>query len=403
MNEIGFKTICLVEVLKPKGYIRGPFGSALKKDDMTLDGIPVYEQQHVINNHRNFRYFISKSRYDELKRFAVQPNDLIISCSGTIGKVAIISEKDPVGVINQALLILRCDTQKILPMYLKYYFSSDEGCQSLIERAEGSVQVNMAKRSVIENISFNLPTMPMQKRIVDILTSFDDKIKANDENMKILEDCIQTIYQNLFCNESAQVGWDKIILKDIVERITKKNNPSQTEITITISAKDGITSSYYTKRVASKDLSKYTVVEKGDFVYNRSSSDGYPVGVIRRLDEFERVALSPIYFCFRAKNNVSAKFLTYYFNSEDFTTSLYQIVGIGSRGHGMLNFSMNDFMGINLALPPMFLQQEFETIIVPIEKKIAKLKEENTVLAEIRDTLLPKLMSGELPVKVGGD
>ena len=96
----------LVDVLQPKGYIRGPFGSSLKRSEMTEKGVPVYEQQHAIYNSRDFRYFISEEKFSQLKRFQVQNNDLIISCSGTVGKVSKIGQSDPKGIISQALLIL---------------------------------------------------------------------------------------------------------------------------------------------------------------------------------------------------------------------------------------------------------------------------------------------------------
>ena len=69
----------LKEVLGEKGYIRGPFGSALKRSELLDSGIPVYEQQHAIRNSREFRFFVDSNKYDELKRFAVLPGDLIIS------------------------------------------------------------------------------------------------------------------------------------------------------------------------------------------------------------------------------------------------------------------------------------------------------------------------------------
>ena len=75
-------------------YIRGPFGSALKRGEMKTKGIPVYEQQNAIYNHREFRFFIDKEKFNELKRFQVKTGDLIISCSGTLGKVSLINEED---------------------------------------------------------------------------------------------------------------------------------------------------------------------------------------------------------------------------------------------------------------------------------------------------------------------
>lgn len=170
----------LFDVLVDKGYIRGPFGSSLKRGDMKEDGIPVYEQQHAIYNSRDFRYYIDEQKFNEMKRFQVRKDDLIISCSGTVGKVSIIKDDDPNGIISQALLLLRADTNRIIPQYLKYFLSSREGYNAIVSRSSGSVQVNIAKRSVIEQIPLRLPNIKTQRKIVDVLSSIDDKIEENE-------------------------------------------------------------------------------------------------------------------------------------------------------------------------------------------------------------------------------
>ena len=134
-TEIGeipqtWELVELRDVLSEKGYIRGPFGSALRRPELKSEGIPVYEQQHAIYGVRDFRYYIDEEKFEELKRFQVKVNDLIISCSGTLGKVSIITDEDPKGIISQALLALRPDTEKILPDYLKYFFTSRYGFTS---------------------------------------------------------------------------------------------------------------------------------------------------------------------------------------------------------------------------------------------------------------------------------
>ena len=108
-------------LMADKGYIRGPFGSALKRGEMLDDGVPVYEQANAIYNHRKFRYFIDNDKHATLSRFTVKPNDILISCSGTFGKTTIIKEDDPKGIISQALLILRSNPSKINTFYLNYY------------------------------------------------------------------------------------------------------------------------------------------------------------------------------------------------------------------------------------------------------------------------------------------
>lgn len=159
-----YKSYKLKTVLMEKGYIRGPFGSALKRAELLKQGIPVYEQKNAIYNIRTFRYFVSKEKYEKLKRFTVEPYDLVISCSGTVGKTTIISPTDPKGIISQALLILRPDINVINPYYLYYFFQSKKGYNELINRSSGSVQVNIAKRNIIENISINLPSVSNQKK-----------------------------------------------------------------------------------------------------------------------------------------------------------------------------------------------------------------------------------------------
>ena len=181
MDMAEWSEVKLLDILQNKGYIRGPFGSALKRGDMKDEGIPVYEQQHAIYNTRQFRYYIDESKLEEMKRFQVQENDLIISCSGTVGKVSIIKRDDPSGIISQALLLLRADSNKILPTYLKYFFVSREGYNAIISRSSGSVQVNISKRNIIEQIPIKLPPMCIQQKIVGILRAIDKKVELNEQ------------------------------------------------------------------------------------------------------------------------------------------------------------------------------------------------------------------------------
>jgi len=171
----------LGSLLKNKGYIRGPFGSTLRRPELKKEGIPVYEQEHAIYNRREFRYFIDNEKFHSLFRFAVEENDLIISCSGTFGKVSIIKKEDPRGIISQALLILRPDTNKINPDYLKFFFTSKQGFNEIASRSLGSVQVNIAKRSIIEKIDLPIPPLPEQRLIASVLSSLDDKIELNNK------------------------------------------------------------------------------------------------------------------------------------------------------------------------------------------------------------------------------
>lgn len=195
---MSFKNVPLKDLLGGKGYIRGPFGSALKRRELQKTGIPVYEQQHAIKGDREFRYYIDEKKYEELKRFTVEVDDLIISCSGTVGRISVIREEDPIGIISQALLILRPESKKILPEYLYYFFSSKRGFYELINASQGAVQLNIAPRTVVEKILIPTPTISEQREIVSILKSLDDKIELNHQTNQTLEQIAQAIFKSWF-------------------------------------------------------------------------------------------------------------------------------------------------------------------------------------------------------------
>src|SRR3989344_4724990 len=205
----------LKNMLTEKGYIRGPFGSTLRRPELKTKGVPVYEQQHAIYNMRDFRYFVDEKKFKELNRFQVKTNDLIISCSGTLGKVSIITEDDPKGIISQALLTLRPNPKKVLPDYLKYFFTSNSGFSSITSRSSGSVQVNIANRQIIEQIKLALPSISEQQLIITILSPLDDKIELNRKMNKTLEETGKTLFKQLFVDDTKQP--QQIELQSIVE------------------------------------------------------------------------------------------------------------------------------------------------------------------------------------------
>lgn len=100
---------------------RGPFGGSLTKSIFVSEGYKIYEQQNAINNDMSLGYYyITKEKYKEMEGFALKPNDLIVSCSGTMGKVAIFTEDDEAGIINQALLRITPNEKMAVPIYIKY-------------------------------------------------------------------------------------------------------------------------------------------------------------------------------------------------------------------------------------------------------------------------------------------
>ena len=112
-----------VELKDACTFVRGPFGGSLKKDSFQPRGFAVYEQQNAIYKNLEFRYYISDDKYRELRRFSVHPGDMIVSCSGTIGKTYVIPPNAPEGIINQALLKLTPNDDVDI-LYMQFFFEN---------------------------------------------------------------------------------------------------------------------------------------------------------------------------------------------------------------------------------------------------------------------------------------
>ena len=148
-------------------------------------------------------------------------------------------------------------------------------------------------------------------------------------------------------------------LKDIVERVTRKNKDLETKRPLTISAQYGLIDqeSFFNKTVASANLSNYYLLKKGEFAYNKSHSSDYPWGAIKRLDNYPLGALSTLYLCFKPDENIVSDYLVHYFESPRWHNQVSNIAGEGARNHGLLNIAVGDFFATKHFTPKIKAEQ----------------------------------------------
>lgn len=171
-----FQTKTLPEVVKKDRHSikRGPFGSALKKSFFVEKGFKVYEQKNAIKNDFSLgHYYIDDNKFEELIGFQIKPGDIIISCSGTIGKIAIAPKNIEKGIINQALLKISLDNSIISNNYFSYFFKNFVNQGEL--KTKGAAIKNIVSVKELKKIPFAVPNIEEQKRVVK-------KIK-NQENL----------------------------------------------------------------------------------------------------------------------------------------------------------------------------------------------------------------------------
>ena len=179
-------------------FVRGPFGGALKKDIFVKVGYAVYEQSHAIyENFDDFRYYITKEKYDELKRFAVKSNDLIMSCSGTMGKFAVVPSPHKEGVINQALLKLTVKKGYNLK-FIKCTLEHPLNQEKLLSQSAGGAIKNVVGVDQLKEIDLPIPSLQEQQKIADCLSSIDDLITAQTQKLAALKAHKKGLMQQLF-------------------------------------------------------------------------------------------------------------------------------------------------------------------------------------------------------------
>jgi len=161
---------------------------------------------------------------------------------------------------------------------------------------------------------------------------------------------------------SFDFSWEQRKLGELVDRVVRKNTNNESTLPLTISAQYGLVDqiTYFNNRVASRDVSNYYLVLNGEFAYNKSTSDGYPFGAVKRLDLYEKGVLSTLYIVFAPKKEqqIDSDYLTVFFDTDRWHKGVAERAAEGARNHGLLNISAEDFFDIDLSVPKDIVEQK---------------------------------------------
>lgn len=192
-NEVEYKKI--VDICK--SIVRGPFGSALKKEffvEKNANTYKVYEQKNAINeNWKLGTYYINEQKYNELKRFECKPKDIIMSCSGTIGRFYQFPEDMEKGIINQALLKFTINEEIVLSQYFMDYMKMNVTSLD----TKGSGLQNLGSVSYIKEMDIPVPNIDLQKRYLDFVKQVDKQkfeIQRSLEETQKLQESLMNKY-----------------------------------------------------------------------------------------------------------------------------------------------------------------------------------------------------------------
>ncbi|WP_443626273.1 restriction endonuclease subunit S [Catenibacterium sp.] len=170
---------------------RGPFGGALKKEDFLEDGYMVYEQRHAIHEDFEYaKYYVSPEKYESMIGFKVVPGDLIISCSGTLGRIAEVPMGAKEGIINQALLKISLNKDIMNNQFFIYQFRCKEIQDMLFGISRGSGIANMPSMNEVKAFKFICPPLEIQNQFASFVQEIDKSRLLNNHSLLLLKSII---------------------------------------------------------------------------------------------------------------------------------------------------------------------------------------------------------------------
>ena len=310
-------------------------------------------------------------------------------------------------IASTKLMVIR-HNDKITPQYLFYILTNDviiRELQMIAESRSGTFpQVTFSE---LANFSISLPSISQQKEIVAVLKSFDSKIDLNRRINDNLEQQAQALFKSWFVDfepfkkgkfidsELGMIpeGWQVEELGNITNSITEKVG-KRTDIKVLSPVNTGdllLSEEYFTKQVYSKNLAKYIMVAPNDFAYNPARINIGSIG----MNTFDfSGCVSPVYVVFRCEKEYH-----HFFNIFKATKNFKEEVNTRAIGGVRQTLSYKDFSLIKIVYPPKEVVNQFNKIYSHIMTLIKKNVLENKRLHQTRETLLPKLMSGELKIK----
>lgn len=344
---------------------------------------------------------VSPEIEEKYSRTRLQGNEILLTLVGSVGQTALVDENMKNYNVARAVAVIPIKSG-INRNWVKYYLDSNVPQQYFKEELNTTVQATLNLKSV-KKTQIWIPDDKYIEKAVATLSSIDRKIYINNRSKETLENLISVIYYTAlgiysFSNDNKKVldSWFESNVLDNITEVREKNKDEKNYPVLSV-VKEGefkASEDVFTKQVYSKSTKNYKIVRRNQVAYNPARAN---IGSIAMLKEYDVGLVSPIYTVFEMKNTITPTFFYYYMKQPIFQ----EMIKHHAIGTTRQNFPFEAFKMFPMVVPPMELQLKFEEIAKPIEQKIAKLKEENEVLAEIRDTLLPKLMSGEMPVEVG--
>lgn len=370
----------------------GPFGSNIKVECFVDSGIPVLNGSNLTGfalNDNSFRY-VTPEKADSLGKANAYRGDVVITHRGTLGQIVFIPENSKYSryVISQSQFRVKCN-EKVLPEYLVYYFHTNAGRHKLLSNASQVGVPALARASTtFQTLEIDIPDVTEQRKIVDLLETIREKIELNNAINNNLEKQAQAIYQQMFVDNPSS-KWKEGTLSDIAD-ITMGQSPSgssyneESNGTIFFQGRAEFGFRFPTVRLFTTEPKRMACAN------DTLMSVRAPVGDLNvaHTDCCIGRGLAAIH----SKTNHQSFVLYTMFSLKK------QLDVFNGEGTVFGSINRNSLNEMPILIPSDEKLDEFERIVAPMDTAIRNNYDEICRLEQIRDSLLPKLMSGKLDV-----
>ena len=338
---------------------------------------------------------ISTKGLKESSATLLPPRSIVVCTRATIGNAAICNTEM---ATNQGFKNI-IPNEKANPEWLYYIITYSK--PRLVRLGCGSTFLEVSKKD-FSRFKIAVPPLAEQRKIAEVLGVWDEAIEKQERLIEQLALRKRGLMQRLLSAKLRLPGfseaWQKVKLGDICERVTRKNIEDNQNV-MTISAQRGFVAQtdFFNKSVASETLESYYLVFRDEFCYNKSYSNGYPMGAIKRLSEAEKAVVTSLYICFNVKPGTDANidYLSYYFDNGGLNRGLTKIANEGGRAHGLLNVTPKDFFGLSFEIPSLKEQTAIAEVLTAADREIELAKEKLERLRRQKRGLMQQLLTGK--------
>ncbi|MDN5309167.1 MAG: type restriction enzyme subunit [Methanolobus sp.] len=426
------------------GVQTGPFGSQLHQEDYVLEGTPIITVEHLDDNrilHSDVPC-VSEKDCKRLCKYSLLKGDIVFSRVGSVDRRALVRDEENGWLFSGRCLRVRPNKEIIDPRYLSYFFGLPSFKEHIRAIAVGATMPSLNTK-ILSDVIIYYPPLPEQRAIAHILGTLDDKIELNRQMNETLEAMARAIFKSWFVDfdpvrakaegrdtglpeeiaelfpdsfeetEMGEVpkGWQVKKIQEVVKCIKGKSYKSehlQESQTALVTLKSFARGGGYRAdglKAYTGDYKPEQIVQPGELVIactdvtQAAEVIGRPA-IVESSDKFSiMIASLDVLIVRPSVKNITVPFLYCLFKTDRFADHTYA----HSTGTTVLHLSKEAVPSYKFACPPEELHKRFASLTIPIFTRIDTIEQESRTLAELRDTLLPKLISGELRIKDAGE